>query len=302
MLTLMTTNWVGNAPLWCMRGYLAEHGIRLAFRESPGEDRPSMLASGAIQGATLSTLTIAQTFPSIAEHCTVLGFLVQPVGRGPDRLAARRSIVTVEQLHRARVGTQLRSTEWGMLEWLFYEAGLPPKRDYVLMPNRQAYVDALRQGEIDAAILAEPYFSLARGQAPDLHEPAISLEGVLTISFSLFVYRRDTGGLDRWRAVFEAQRQGARRLRESSEEALKAELTEIFPPETSPHEMVEEAKFYTLASQPDGKADVRTSVELVDILTAVDQFYTERTGERKPLPQETIRGIVVPDLAFVPCS
>jgi hypothetical protein len=298
-LLLKTTTWVGNAPLWLQRDFLAERGISLALQSS-GERRPDSLASGSIQGATLSTLTIAQTFPAISPHCHVLGLHVQPIGRGLDRVAAVRGINNPADLHRARVAANPQSTEWGILERIFDEAGLPLKKDYLQLPSRDAYVEALRYKVIDAAVLAEPHWSAAMA-LPDLHEPAsIAMEPIWDMCLSLLVVRRDTD-LERWNAVFEAQERGVRDLREGSDVELRRRNSQILPEHIPLASILDGARFFTLQRVTAAK-EGRSSSELVNILEKSDSFYARRTASRSPAGIEAMEAFVLAGRSFSPVN
>jgi hypothetical protein len=298
-LLLKTTTWVGNVPLWLQRDFLREHRITLAL-QSFGEQRPDSLATGSIQAATLSTLTIAQTFPIIASHCCVAGLHVQPIGKGLDRLAAARAINDPVDLHRARVAANPNSTEWGILERIFDDAGLPLKKDYIHLPSREAYVDALRDKFIDAAVLAEPHWSRAIA-FPHLHEPtAIPMESIWDLCLSLLVVRRDTDP-QRWNVVFEAQKRGVRELRERTEADIRLRLEGMLPEHVTVSSIWEGGRFFELQTHP-AQRNTLSDTELVKLLETSEAFYARRVLNREPAANSLIRAFVLPDRSFVECA
>lgn len=153
MLRIAISNWAAYAPFRASAKQLGDLDVELV---DGAVDRVEGLVSGMYAAAPMSTYALAEALPKLDGHVAVSWTPLAPRGYGSDRIVATRSITSLEELHGCRIGVTPNGLEPHLFEHLFDFAGLPPKTDYVVLPDRNHIEPAMRDGSVEAAMLAQP--------------------------------------------------------------------------------------------------------------------------------------------------
>lgn len=164
MKTVALSGWLAYVPFRAAEPELQKLGVKLA---DGAHDRVEGLRDGQYAATPLSTYHLVESLDLLKEDIGVSWLCVKPVGCGSDRIVVRCGIKSIEDLYKSRIGLCSQGLEINLFEHLFDMKNLPPKRDYILLPNRSAYLPAFRDGKIDAVMAPQPTRSQLLQVVPD---------------------------------------------------------------------------------------------------------------------------------------
>lgn len=191
MPTISVSGWMAYAPFRVARDDLRTRGIELV---DGAHDRVEGLLDRRYDATLLSTYEYVEAIAPISDSGDfgVAWAFIAPVNRGSDRIVVRQSIPSLEVLHASRIGSRPKGLELNLFEHLFETAGLPRKNDYIVLPDRDAYMSAFLNDEIDAVMVPQPIRSKLLNASPDFQ--VFEQDGTLPRYglYAIVVHRRDS--------------------------------------------------------------------------------------------------------------
>ncbi len=157
------SNWFGHAPVWAgiAHGIFEQAGFDVEARAfGSSTDRVTALETGTAQFASVGEVAMLEAMAQDRRGFYWIGN--QDIAPGNEGLVAIR-ILRIEDLRGKRIAVNLNSSVHITLYELLKSKGLSIKTDVKLVHGAdRAVVDLVRNGDADAGIIWEPYFSELR--------------------------------------------------------------------------------------------------------------------------------------------
>ncbi|RDV84882.1 ABC transporter substrate-binding protein [Ammonifex thiophilus] len=173
-LTIGALPIIDNLPFWVAeeKGYFKEAGLEVRFISFPSAvERDSAFTAGKIDLAVGDLLAVAQ----MRQGGTKVKAIAVAQGRQPGEarfalLSAPNSHLTsVAELRNVPVACSLKTINEYLVDQMLKDAGIPPQEiKKVSIPKIPVRLEALLNGTVKAALLPEPFASLAEAKGAHL--------------------------------------------------------------------------------------------------------------------------------------
>ncbi|MGO0123136.1 ABC transporter substrate-binding protein [Desulfothermobacter acidiphilus] len=173
-LTIGTLPIIDNLPFWVAeeKGYFKEAGLEVKFISFPSAvERDSAFAAGKIDLAVGDLLAVAQ----MRQGGIKVKAIAVAQGRQPGEarfalLSAPNSRLTsAAKLRNVPVACSLKTINEYLVDQMLGDAGIPPQEiKKVSIPKIPVRLEALLNGTVEAALLPEPFASLAEAKGAHL--------------------------------------------------------------------------------------------------------------------------------------
>lgn len=176
------------------QGYFSAEGLTLKISEVIGGHRSlQQVLDGTADLATCSEAVVMFNSFQRRDYAVIATFVtsdddVKVVTRGGAEIARP------EQLAGKRVGTVIGASSHYYLDTLLILSGVDPKAVQVRNLQPEAMAEALRQGDVDAVAIWEPFAFNALGSVPGAR--VLPKSGSYVETFNLVAHRKLTGARD----------------------------------------------------------------------------------------------------------